>query len=105
MYARTVRIPADFVLTGTLVKIPTLLVTRGAFDVMVDDHWVRLNGYNVLTGEANRKQAFITRSEVEMTMIFRSNAETVEQAEREFTDEYHLLMSHNGANDIVMTGE
>ena len=93
MYARTVRIPADVLATGVLVKVPTLLIIHGSARVFTENDWVEFEGYNVLTGEAFRKQAFLTRSAVEMTMLFVTEAQTVEQAESEFTDECDLLMS------------
>jgi len=106
MYARTIRIPADSIITGAFIKVPTMLVVHGDADVLTGDGWASLRGYGVLAGSACRKQVFITRSAVEMTMIFRTRAKTVEEAERELTDEYEKLMSHKSVRDeVVMTGE
>lgn len=93
MYARTIRIPAGVVLTGALVKIPTLLVVHGEADVLTGDGWASISGFGVLAGAALRKQIFVTRSAVEMTMVFPTQAATVDEAEREFTDEWESLMS------------
>lgn len=93
MYARTIRLPAGTVLTGALIKIPTLLVIHGDAEILNFDGWVDIRGYAVLAGDAGRKQAFFARSAVEMTMVFATSAQTVDEAEREFTDEFEQLMS------------
>lgn len=107
VYARTVFIPAGMVMTGVVIKVPTTLIVQG--DVMVylgDDGAVRMRGYNVLAASANRKQAFITIEDTTLTMIFATQAKSVEQAEREFTDQFDLLMSrHGGENVVTITGE
>lgn len=106
MYARTIRLDAGIVLTGALIKIPTLLIFNGHADVWVGDGWLEMKGYGLIVGSAGRKQVFITRSCVEMTMIFPTQAKTVEEAEREFTDEYEKLMSRASNSDtVVITGE
>lgn len=107
MYARTITIPADMVMTGVFIKIPTTLIVQGDVHMCVDDGVVELNGYNVLPASAGRKQAFITRSEVHMTMLFATGAKTVEQAEAEFTDEVDILVSRrDGSRDtITITGD
>lgn len=103
MYARTVRIPAGVVFTSVLIKVPTLLILRGACDVFMGHCTAICEGYNVITAEAGRKTAYITRSDIELTMIFPTTAKTVEEAEAEFSDEADSLLSRSNANDIVVT--
>lgn len=103
MYARTVRIPAGVVFTSVLIKVPTLLILRGSCDVLMGSVGVHCEGYNVITAEAGRKTAYITRSDIELTMIFPTTARTVEEAEAEFTDEADNLLSRLNDNDIVVT--
>jgi hypothetical protein len=55
--------------------------------------WHELVGYNVIQASAGRKQIYVTREETAITMIFPSNAKTVEEAEEEFTDEAEMLLS------------
>lgn len=106
MYARTIRLDAGVVITGALIKIPTLLVFNGVADVLVGEQWLEIKGYGVIPAPAGRKQAFITRSELDLTMIFPTQAKTVEEAENEFTDEAPLLMSRRSTSDVVLiTGE
>jgi len=107
MYARTIKIPAGMVLTGALIKIATTLIVVGDVKMFVDDGVVELSGYNVLPASANRKQAFVTESDTYLTMIFPSRAQTVEQAESEFTNEVDLLVSRRdpSRDTITITGD
>lgn len=105
MYSRTVMIPADVMITGVLIKIATMLIVSGSAIVYVGDHSFELHGYNVLPASAHRKQAFVAKTDMYLTMIFPCNAESIEEAEKMFTDEYHLLASHNSSNNIMITGD
>lgn len=97
LYARTVFVPAGVMITGVLVKIDTVLIVEGDVSVYLGGAPLRLTGYNVLMAEANRKQAFVAISDVHLTMMFKTNAKTVTEAEREFTDEVDLLLSRREA--------
>lgn len=99
MYARTMRIPAGSVVTGSLMKIPTVLIIHGHAEMLTGNGWAAIDGYAVLAGSAWRKQICVARSAVEVTMLFPTQAETVEAAECEFTDEYEKLMSRKSATD------
>lgn len=101
MYARTVRIGPNVVFTSVLIKRATLLILNGTCDVLAGDEWVRMTGYNVLPAETHRKQIYVTRSDVELTMVFPTEAKTVEEAESEFTDEGDNLLSRKQESDIL----
>ncbi len=108
LYARTIRIPAGVLLTGALVKVATVLIVQGTTLVYIgEDEPLRLEGYTVLPASAGRKQAFLTETEVEMTAIFPTEAKSIEEAEREFTDEAEILISRRNpeCNHTVITGE
>lgn len=107
VYSRTIMIPAGVVLTGALIKIPTTLVISGHVLVYVGDKSFELNGYNAFAASANRKQAFIAKTDTYITMVFRTAAKNIEEAENEFTDESALLSSRrpDAINHIVITGE
>lgn len=105
MYHRTIMIPRDVALTGVLVKIPTTLVFSGESLVYTGDGVIHLKGYQVIPASAGRKQAFHALSDSWLTMSFPTDAQTVEEAEREFTDEFDQLMSHGMNNFVVITGE
>ena len=94
MYARTITIPAGVVLTGALIKLPTIVIVEGDCTVFVGgDQPSRLVGYHVLQAAAGRKQVFMAHRNTHVTMMFPSAAQTVEDAENEFTDEAHRLLS------------
>lgn len=106
MYARTIKMPAQTILTGALMKRSTLLILSGSALVLVGDEWVEFEGYNVIPGSAGRKQVCVSRSLVIATMLFPTQARTVEDAEAEFTDEAAGLMSRwQDANTVVITAE
>jgi hypothetical protein len=106
MYARTIAMPAEMVLTGALIKRATLVVVTGSAAILVGDQWLKLEGYNVIPASAGRKQVFVSYSTVIITMLFPTQAKTVEEAEREFTDDADRLLSRRqNANTVVITGE
>jgi len=105
MYARTIMVPKDVALTGALIKIPTILILSGDAMVYTDQGPMRVFGHNVMCGAAGRKQAFWAQEDTFLTMIFPTEAKTVEDAEAEFTDELNKLMSRNdGAAKKVRVG-
>lgn len=106
IYSRTIRIPAGGVLEGALVKIPTTLVIHGHATVLMGDgEEAVVHGYVVLAASAGRKQAFIAHADTHITMSFRTQARSVQEAEREFTDQADALMSRAGQNIVVITGD
>lgn len=107
MYARTITVPAGVVLTGSLMKIPTMLIMQGEFLLFAGDKTIKLTGYNIFTGGANRKQAGVAITDTHVTMIFATKAKTIAEAEEEFTDETSLLFSRyeDAENHITITGE
>ncbi len=107
MYSRTIEIPAGVVLTGALVKVPTVLVVNGDVSVFANDQEVRITGHAVIPASANRKQAFIAHENTWLTMTFKTNASCVLDAENEFTEEADRLMSRHemATNHINITGE
>lgn len=93
MYARTCRLAANMVITSVLIKIPTLLIVNGDCIVLAGNRWHELKGYHVIPAGMNRKQIYVTRDVTEITMIFPTEAKTVQEAEEEFTDEAANLLS------------
>tara|TARA_R110000796_G_scaffold13731_1_gene44202 strand:- start:1243 stop:1566 length:324 start_codon:yes stop_codon:yes gene_type:complete len=107
MYSRTVRIPAGCAITGAVIKISTLLIIRGNATVYNGDAPVTVTGYAVLPASAGRKQAFVAHEDTDITMVFATQASSVEEAEDLFTDEGHTLASRHdpSSNTIIITGE
>ena len=107
MYTRTIEIPSGVVLTGALVKVPTVLVVNGDVSIYANDQEIRVTGHAALPASPNRKQAFVSHADTWLTMTFKTDARTVEEAEDEFTEEADRLMSRHEAatNHINITGE
>lgn len=106
MYARTIKIPAGVLLTGAHIKRATTLVISGHVTVFVGAGTIEINGYQVLPASAGRKQAFLAHADTFVTMLFPSEAASVEAAENEFTDEADRLLSRRQAcESITITGE
>ena len=97
VYARTIKVPAGVMITGVLIKIPTLLIVQGDAIVHVEGWPLELHGYNVLPASAGRKQAFVALTDTHLTMIFATEAPDIDAAEREFTDELDKLMTRREA--------
>ena len=93
MYTRTIMIPSGAVLTGALIKIPTILIFSGDADVYTSDGVERIIGYRVILAPNNRKQAFLAHKDTFLTMIFPTEAKAIDEAEREFTEEHEKLLS------------
>lgn len=107
VYTRTVLLKKHEALTGAYILIPTTLIIQGVAIVYIGHSHLTLNGYNVIPASKDRKQLIIALEDTYITMIMSTKAVTVEEAELEFTNEAHLLMSrHEDAiNTIVITGE
>ncbi len=93
MYARTIMIPAGVALTGAQIKIPTILIISGDTLIYGESGSTRYTGYHVALGQCGRKQAFYALQDTYLTMLFPTDATTVDEAEKAFTDEYEKLLS------------
>lgn len=109
LYSRSITIPAGAAVTGVFVTTPTLLIVTGDVLIYADVGLppIHVQGNQIITASANRKQAFIANSETKLTMIFATNAKTVDEAESQFTNETHLLASRldPARNITIITGE
>jgi len=106
MYSRTVTLAPGVELVGALIRKATLVITVGEANVLVNDDWKKIQGYNVFPASAGRKQIFIAKSALIITMIFPTAAKSVEEAEDEFTVESELLLSRRqDSNSVKITGE
>lgn len=103
MYARTAHIEADQIVSGVVLSRATVLVLHGDVTVFTGNGAVRLTGFHVLPGSAGRKQLFRTHAETHLTMVLPSRAQSVDEAEHEFTNEPELLMKSAGR--VTITGE
>ena len=93
VYARTAKVPGGVMITGVLIKIPTLLIVVGDCLVYIGERAYPLVGHHVLEAEAHRKQVFVANKDTSITMMFSTKAKTINEAEEEFTDEFDKLQS------------
>lgn len=93
VYSRTVFIPAGVAAVGVVIKRPTQLIMSGHARLTTGDKVVELKGFCVLEGEGHRKQIAYAIEDTYFTMLFATNAKTVEEAESEFTDEADRLQT------------
>ena len=106
MYCRTILLPAGHILTGALVKVPTMLTINGCVGVYLGDAGcVEISGHAVLPASPGRKQVFVSHTDTYISMAFATNAQSVEEAEGFMTDEIDNLMSRSNMNTVVITGE
>lgn len=106
MYVRTMFVAAGVTVVGAFMKCATTLIISGDMKVYVGKETIELKGYNIIPASANRKQAGYAITDTYVTMLFPTNAKTVEEAEEEVTDEADKLMSRkDGSNNIMVTGE
>lgn len=107
MYARTIRLEPGVVIAGSVIRLATTLIIHGDCAVIAGDERIDFTGYNVLPGCAGRKQLFLTRGPVEMTMLFPTAAKTVEAAENEIFAEADQLMSRkdDSRDTVTITGQ
>lgn len=108
MYARTIFMPKDSLVTGTLIKISTIVIMTGHTIWYVgEDAPIRRIGYDIVPASPGRKQVVVAIEDSHITMLSRYDGDTLEGAERNFTDEYDLLGSHSDKqfNRVLITGE
>lgn len=101
LYARTVRIVEGTVFTSALVKRATVLIVDGDISVTANDKVVRFTGYHVIPAKEDRKHAFFAHRDTCLTMLFATTSVTLEEVEREFTDEAHMLVSNKSGNNLM----
>jgi len=107
MYVRTIHMKPGEVVLGSLIKLPTTLILNGSVSVVSGSETAWYRGYNVIPGSAGRQGLFIAHSEVDLTMIVTTRAQTIEQAEEEVFAQCDLLTSRRDGNEntVTITGE
>ena len=107
VYTRTILLAKGVALTGALVKRSVNLIINGHVLMSIGDDKAReIKGYKVHAAMANRKQVFVAKEDTYLTMFFATEAKTIDEAEREFTDEIDVLISRKpeSINNVLITG-
>lgn len=93
VYSRTIKIPAGVAVGGVTMKRTTQLIISGHVRLTFGSQAVELKGYHVLDGAPGRRQIAYALEDTYCTMLFATDAQTVEEAENEFTDEANKLLT------------
>lgn len=105
VYTRTICVPAGVMITGALIKISTTLIVSGTCTVLIGDgEEIQVSGYMVMPTSSGRKQIFMAHTDTFISMIFKTDAKSVEEAEAQFTDDVDILKSKVNPNDVRITG-
>lgn len=97
VYSRTILHKKGVICIGCSIHIPTQLIISGNVDIYTEGGVVHVEGYKVLDGEKGRRVVVYAHEDTWATMLFSTNAMTVEEAEREFAgDSFEKLSNHRG---------
>lgn len=91
VYSRTGVVPAGTVACGALIKRPTQLIMHGHMRFNNGVAIREYKGYHVFEGEAARAQIGYAIEDTWFTVLFATDAETIEEARAQLTDEKNLL--------------
>lgn len=93
LYSRTIHVPAGYMLCGTLIRVPTVLIISGDMSIYNGESWTRITGNNkTLRCSADRRGMGFAHEATDATMLFSTQAKSVKDAEKEFTEEWERLM-------------
>jgi len=96
LYVRTIEIPPNGVCTNAVIKIPTVVIVSGTLFASSGEPGSEpdeISGYNVILAEAPRQGIFFSPTGATVSMLFATNAKTLEEAEAEFTDDADQLQT------------
>lgn len=95
IYCRTITVPAGVMVTGALLTKPNIAIISGSGVVNTDQGMVQLDGYHIIASEGGQKRIGWAKEKTYFTMIMRTDAKTVAEAEREMTSdvEYQKLQT------------
>ena len=107
IYIRTITMKKGTVLVGAEIMIPTSLIINGHLNIVIGGENIEFIGNHVISASAGRKQVITALEDSTLSMLFRTDAKTIEEAENEFTHEADRLMSRlpGAINNINITGE
>ena len=102
VYTRTAFLPKGTFASGSIIKIPTTVLISGHIRFLIGKKVHDIVGFKAIEAMANRKQVAHAMEDTYITMLFKTNSKTVEEAEQEFTNDFEYLMSRKkGAINMV----
>jgi len=95
MYARTIFIPKDTVLTGALTNCDNICIIHGDITVTTSSGNKRFTGFNVIPADSGFKRAGVSHEDTYWTTVFQTDSTVLEDIEKEVTDEHAGLQSNS----------
>ena len=105
VYTRTIHLAAGCTISGALIRVDTTLIVTGHMRILIGSDIQDYDGVSLITASKNRKQVMTAVGTASITMVFASNASTVQEAEDEFTVESDKLMSRQDGMVNILNGE
>jgi len=90
MYVRTSFVPKGTAGVAASIDVPTVLIVQGDITFLGGR---RVTGFQILKGEEGRRTIAVANEDTNMTLVFPTDAETVDEAERQMTHEYENLFT------------
>lgn len=94
IYTRTAFIPKGSMGLGALLKVPTTVIISGNCFISNGIKAVQSIGYAVLEGKPFRRSLFYAVEDTYISMSAQVKAKTIEDAEKEVTDEWQYLTTN-----------
>ena len=91
IYTRTCFLRKGIIMASVLIKIPTVLTVCGDAWFSTGKTKRHFKGYEVLACEAGRCGVWCAHEDTYITMSFKTECKTAEEAEKEFTDDWQNL--------------
>lgn len=102
IYTRTVWQAKGTILVAARVRVPTTIILDGDQCVAgASDAPIHIRGRHVLAAAPGRKVVVLAYQDSVCTTCFRTEAATVEEAEREYTDEWAKLQNHRLTTNLL----
>lgn len=94
IYTRTMFLPKGCAMLGALIKVPTTCVIHGDIILSNGINSVRSTGFATYQGVPNRRCFAYAIEDTYFTTHNVSKATTLDEAQKEFTDEWYLLTTY-----------
>ena len=92
-YVRTAFMRKGSVLVGAKIKVDTVLIIEGDIMTNVNQKIKRYKGYHIVKALSPRQQYIYANEDSNITMIYATKASSIDDAEKEFTDDYEQLLT------------
>ena len=93
VYTRSIKMEKNELLVGAYIEVDTTLIIQGHLKLTVGDNIQEVNGFDIFIAKGGRKQTMLAVEDTFVTMLFKTDAQTIEEAEEEFTKDYDKLLS------------